>query len=103
MHNYIASCRSIFAASAIALSSIASALEFAEAQAVEVVRSATAANCTEFTPCTFQAQRANGRWTVIVQHTKRIAPTDPPLPYKGGREVFVLDDHGKIITALREK
>jgi len=103
MHTYFASWRSVIVASAIALSFSASASQFAEAQAIEAVRSATAASCTESTPCTFQAQRANGRWTVIVEHTKRITPSDPPLPYKGGREVFVLDDHGKIVLALREK
>ena len=103
MHMYFRNWRSALAASAIALTSIVSASDFGEAQAVEVVKTATAASCTESTPCTFKAQRANGRWTVIVEHTKRNSPNDQPLPYKGNREVFVLDDHGKIVVAFREK
>jgi hypothetical protein len=103
MHMHFGSWRSVLATSAIALSSITSASDFTEAQAIEVVRAATPAGCGESTPCTFQAQRANGRWTVIVEHTKRNSPSDQPLPYKGGREVFVLDDRGKIVLALREK
>jgi hypothetical protein len=102
-HTYFFRWRAVIFAGAVALSFSASASEFAEAQAIEAVKSATAASCTELTPCTFQAQRANGRWTVIVEHTKRITPSDPPLPYKGGREVFVLGDHGKIVMVLREK
>jgi hypothetical protein len=103
MHIQFGPWRLLLATSAIALTSITSASDLTEAQAIEVVRSATAASCTESTPCTFQAQRANGRWTVIAEHTRRISPTDPPLPYKGNREVFVLDGHGKIVADFREK
>jgi hypothetical protein len=103
LHMHFGNRRSVLATSAVVLCSATSASEFAEAQAIDLVRAATVSGCTESTPCTFQAQRANGRWTVIVEHTKRDSPTDQPLPYKGGREVFVLDDHGKIVLALRQK
>jgi hypothetical protein len=94
--------RLVLVSSAIAVSPVTAAADFTETNAIDVVRAATAATCTDSTPCTFQAQRANGRWTVIVEHTKRNSPDDQPLPYKGNREVFVLAD-GKIVMAFHEK
>ena len=94
--------RFVLGASWFAISPITSAAEFTETNAIDVVKAATASTCTDTTPCSFQAQRTNGRWTVIVEHTKRSSPDDPPVPYKGNREVFVLSD-GKIVMAFHEK
>ena len=71
--------------------------------AVEAARKQVRDKCTDETPCTFTATPDGARWTVRVEFTKRAAPQDKPLPYKGGHAIYIFDKSGRVVGRVEGK
>jgi len=100
MRIYFGGRLSVPLALALALASAASASDLTQVQAIAVAKNATAKQCSEATPCTYEARREGARWYVFVQFTKRNSPAEPPLTYPGGREIIVVDDRGRVVETM---
>jgi hypothetical protein len=91
---------SVLAAIGVSFASVGCSSELTQAQAISLAKTASAKECAEATPCTYDARREGTRWYVHVQFTKRNSPDEPALPYPGGHETIVVDDHGKIVETM---
>jgi hypothetical protein len=100
MRSYFDPAWSVLAAIGVLLASVACSSELTQAQAISIAKTASAKDCPEATPCRYDARRDGTRWYVHVQFTKRNSPDEPALPYPGGHETIVVDDHGKIVETM---
>lgn len=82
---------------ALMVASYAGAASLTKDQIIEVARRIAAKDCSDVTPCTFDAHLAHTRWVVRVQFTRRNSPTEPAYSYPGGDVILIIDADGKLL------
>ncbi|HEX9183831.1 MAG TPA: hypothetical protein VF876_11275 [Burkholderiales bacterium] len=73
------------------------------AGAIEAAKKQVKHKCTDETPCNFTATQEGTRWNVRVEFTRRAAPQDKPMPYKGGHAIFIFDKSGRVVGRVEGK